>query len=50
MSTTPKRRIDRLEANNAPSPTSPSLPSEIWLSAPGDDEAVLLWRREDESH
>ncbi|WP_182496242.1 hypothetical protein [Bordetella avium] len=50
MSTTLKRRIDRLEANHAPSPTSPNLPSEIWLSAPGGDEAVLLWRRDDESH
>lgn len=50
MSSTLKRRIDRLEANNAPSPPNPGLPSEIWLSAPDDDDAVLLWRREDENH
>ncbi|CAM4164154.1 hypothetical protein [Kerstersia similis] len=50
MSATLKRRLDRLEAATAPSPASPGLPSEIWLSAPGSDDAALLWRRTHESH
>lgn len=50
MTTTMKRRIDRLEAATALNPSNPILPSEIWLSAPGGDDAILLWRRDRESH
>lgn len=50
MATTIKRRIDHLEAAAAPSPANHALPSEIWLSAPGSDGAILLWRRNHEGH
>lgn len=46
-----KRRLGRLEAAARPiDPNEPVLPSEIWLSAPGDSDAVLLWKRTHESH
>ena len=46
MNTSIQRRIAALEAQ---APVGTDLPSEIWLTAPGDeDHAVLLWRRDDE--
>lgn len=46
-----KRRLGRLEAATRPTdPNKSVLPSEIWLSAPGDSDAVLLWERTHESH
>lgn len=46
-----EKRIARLEEDAVPpSTSSPSLPSEIWLSAPGGNDTVLLWRRNHENH
>lgn len=51
MKTSLKQRLERLEViAQPPLSDKPALPSEIWLSAPGDSDAVLLWERTHESH